>query len=139
MSSVGQYQRAARFDVPDSHYRFGEVKYHDDLKSSPDIQRDFTVSIPLSSNLWGEMLKLGFHKRSCYKYENEWRAALYQDFRPDSGVHIAFGLEQLISAVYVSPRAEEFFLEAVSSIMDKFLLRKPLERSALLEPPQKAR
>jgi hypothetical protein len=54
------------------------------------------------------------------------------------GVQLAFDLEQLISAVYIGPRAEDFFRDAVSSIMDKFLLRKPLERSALLSLPVRA-
>jgi hypothetical protein len=139
-SSVGQYQRAAKFNFGPEQYRFGRVEYHDDIESCEDIRRDFrTGSTPMSSNLWDSVLRLGFHKRVCYKYENEWRAALYQDFRPGvSGVHIAFDLEQLISGVYVGPQAEEFFFDAVSSIMDKFLLRKPLERSALLNPPAAA-
>ena len=136
-SSVGQYQRAARFEVPSSQYLLGRVEYHSDLESSADIRRDFSRgSIPMGSGLWNHVLTLGFHKRSCYGYENEWRAALYQDSRPEvPGVHIAFDLEQLISGVYVAPRAEEFFFDAVSSIMDKFLLLKPLKRSALLIPP----
>jgi hypothetical protein len=138
-SSIGQYQRAARFEILSSQYAFGKVKYHDDLEASPDIQRNFSDEIPLSSNLWNEVLKLGFHKRSCYEYENEWRAALYQDPRPDThGVLVDFDLQELITAVYVSPRAEEFFFDTVSSIMDKFPLRKTLNRSVLLSPPSRA-
>jgi len=138
-SSIGQYQRAARFDVRTDQYAFEKVKYHGDLESSAEIQRDFRSGpIPLGSGLWSEVLKLGFHKRSCYEYENEWRAALFQDHRPEiAGVHIVFDLEELISAVFVGPRAEDFFVDAVTSIMDKFLLEKPLERSVLLSSPQK--
>ena len=63
---------------------------------------------------------------------------MYQEYKPEiSGVRIPFDLEQLIGAVYVGPRAEDFFFDAVSSIMDKFLLRKPLERSVLLSPLKK--
>ena len=135
-SSVGQYQRAARFDVPSSQYAFGKVKYHSDLKSSPAIRRDFSRgSIPVGEDLWNEVLKLGFHKRSCYEYENEWRAAVYQDSQPENGFYTVFDLEQLISAIYVGPRAEKFFLDAVSSILDKFLLKKQLDRSDLLSRP----
>jgi hypothetical protein len=138
-SSVEQYKLAARFDVDPSHYIFGEVVYHPSLESAPDIQRDFRESTPMGRSLWSEVLKLGLHKRACYWYEHEWRAVLYQDHRPEiAGVHEAFDLEQLISAVYVGPRAEEFVVEAVSSIMDKFLLRKPLNRSLLLSSPPKA-
>ena len=82
------------------------------------------------------MLTLGLQKRSCYRHEDEWRAVIYQDFRPEVwGVQIPADLEQMISAVYVAPRAEEFFVEVMSSVMDKFDLRKPLVQSALLAPP----
>ena len=112
-SSVEQYKTAARFEVDPSHYIFGEVVYHPSLESSPDIQRDFRESTPMPGRgLWSEILKLG--------------------------VHETFDLEQLISAVYVGPRAEGFVVEAVSSIMEKFLLKKPLMPSLLLSSPLKA-
>jgi hypothetical protein len=138
-SSVGQHRRAAKFTQRADQYAFRRVKYHHDLASSPEIQRDFKSGpIPVGSGLWPEVLNLGFHKRSCYWYEKEWRAALYQEGRPDQpeirGVAIAFDLEQLISAVYLGPRAEDFFCDAVWSIMDKFLPGKLLERSTLLSP-----
>jgi hypothetical protein len=139
-SSVDRYARAAKFDVPSSHYRLGKVKYHDNLESSSDTRRDFSDGwIPMRApSLWNEVLKLGFHKRSCYLFENEWRAALYQDQRPEvAGIDEVFDLDQLISAVYVGPRARPFFFDVVSSIMDKFLLQKPLERSVLLTGPRK--
>jgi len=118
---------------PDAHR---PVKYNYDIESSAEIQRDFTRGpIPVGSGRWPEILKLGFNKRSCCTYENEWRAALYQDPRPEiKGILIPFDLEQLISAVYLGPRTEDFFCAVVSSIMDKFLPGKLLERSALLSP-----
>jgi hypothetical protein len=138
-SSVERYQRAAKFEVDSSQYTFGRVTYHDRLELAADIQRDFRTSIPMpGSGLWSEVLKLGLHKRSCFWYEHEWRAVMYQDFRPEiRGVHEAFDIEQLISEVYVGPRAEEFVVEVVASIMDKFLLRKPLKRSDLLTSPRR--
>jgi hypothetical protein len=138
-SSVGRFHRSAMFDVDSSHYDFGKVTYHDELESALAIQRDLRGPIPVPGpKLRGEILKLGFHKRCCFRYENEWRAALYQDHRPDiGGINQRFDLEQLISAVYVGPRAEDFFFDVVSSIMDKFLLGKPLERSLLLSSPKK--
>jgi hypothetical protein len=137
-SSVEQYRHAARFEVDSTHYSFGEVTYHEALESARDIQGDFRVNIPLpGAGLRSEVLKLGLHKRSCYGYEREWRAVLYQDCRPGiAGVAEAFDLEQLIGAVYVGPRAQTFIVEAVASIMERFLLRKPLERSALLTSPR---
>jgi hypothetical protein len=138
-SSVGQYRQAARFNLPLEHYDFGAVMYHDDIASAPEIVRDFrNGAIPVPGPaLWRQMIDLAFHKRGCYEYEKEWRAALYQDLRPEiSGIDIEFDLKQLISAVYVGPRAEEFFYDAVASVMDKFQLQKPLERSALLRVPE---
>lgn len=139
-SSVGQYRAALTSELIRRQCLFGKVKYHDGLAASSEIRRDFSDgAIPMGSNLWGQVLTLGLHKRSCYEYENEWRAALYQDFRPNvPGVQIPVDLEQLISKVYVGPKAEDFFVKVVSSIMDKFDLRKPVERSALLTPPAKA-
>jgi len=134
-SSVGRYRRAAKLEVNSSQYAFGKVKYHDDLDSSPEIQRDFRSHIPVGSGLWSDVLQLGLHKRSCYKHENEWRAALYQDPRPEiEGIPVIFDLDQLI--VYVGPRAEAYLGDVVASIMDKFSLRKPLERSILLKSPR---
>ncbi|MBZ5725235.1 MAG: DUF2971 domain-containing protein [Acidobacteriia bacterium] len=139
-SSVGQYQLSLKLEPLLRHqFMFGKVKYHDDLSASSEIRRDFSDgAIPMGSNFLGQVLTLGLHKRSCYKHENEWRAALYQDLRPEvPGVQIPVDLEQLISAVYIGPRSEDFFIEVVSSIMDKFELRKPVERSPLLVPPAK--
>ena len=136
-SSIGQFQRAARFNVRPEQYACRKVEYHDDVESSPATKRDFTRgAIPLSSNLWHEVLELSFHKRCAYRYEEEWRASVYQDARPDiAGIHVAFDLDQLIGTVYVGPRAEDFLIEAVKTIMDRFSLRRPLERSTLLIAP----
>jgi hypothetical protein len=130
-SSVEQYQRAAKFAVDASGYALGDVTYHHSLESEPGVHRDFSSgSIPLQGpSLRREVLKLGFHKRSCYSYEKEWRAVIYQDSRAEiAGISEAVDLEELISAVYIGPRAEEFLFDAASSLMDKFLLRKPLIR-----------
>lgn len=137
-STVGQYQRALKSEpLLLRQLLFGRVKYHDDLSASPEIRRDLSDgTIPMGTNFNKQVLTLGLQKRSCYKHEDEWRAALYQELRPGvPGVEIPFDLEQLISGVYVGPRAEDFFLDVVSSIMDKFALRKPVQRSALLSPP----
>jgi len=138
-SSVERYMRAARFEVDSSHCIFGKVAYHSVIEAAPDIQRQFRASVPLPGpSLREVVLPLGLHKRSCYGYENEWRAVLYQDARPDIvGVHEKFALDELITAVYVGPRAEGFVVDAVSSVMEKFQLQKPLNRSLLLSSPRK--
>ena len=140
-STVEQFQKAERRQMDSSHYAFGQVTYHDDLETASQVDFDFRENIPLpGAGLRREVLKLGLHKRACYSYEQEWRAVLYQDPRADiAGVDEAFDLDQLIDAVYVGPRAPEFIVEVVSSIMDKYLLQKPLEKSALLSTPLIAR
>jgi hypothetical protein len=76
------------------------------------------------------------HKRSCFEFEKEWRAALYQDLRPGVlGCSIQCSLDDLISAVYVGPRATDFFAQIVGAVMEKFALHKPLHKSELLESP----
>lgn len=139
-SSIGQYRRAARFNVLESHYAFGCVKYHDDLASCPDAMLDLRQGeVPLSSGLWAKILDVAFLKRACFDYEREWRSALYQDYRSEeiAGCNIDFDLDELISAVYVGPRAEPFEVATVKAIMDRFQLRKPLNCSVLLSPPSK--
>jgi hypothetical protein len=86
--------------------------------------------------LWKKILEVAFHKRACYEYEKEWRAAVHQHLQPEVfGIDAEFDLDKLVTAVYVGPRSEPFFLDVVSSIMNKFGLRKPLERSDLLTAP----
>jgi hypothetical protein len=135
-SSEGKYQQAAQFEVDESYYDFGPVTYHDDLESALAVYRDFSAGwIPVmgSTSLRREVLKLGFNKRSCYRYENEWQAVVYQEPRPEiTGIREAFDLNQLISAVVVGPRAEAFVVDAAASLMEKFGLIKPLEKSGLL-------
>lgn len=136
-SSVGQYKGAVRI-APGSCHEFGCVTYHDDLESAPEIHRDFRQKIPApGQGLGHEILKLAFHKRSCYAYEQEWRAALFLGPRPEiAGIPAEFDLEELISEVYVGPRAQGFLFDTVTAVMDKFLLQKPLKRSELLSPPK---
>ena len=139
-SSVGQYRRAVRLSVKASQFATDKVQYQADLTESSDVQFDFRHgSVPVPGfGVWECILKLAFNKRICFEYEKEWRGALYQDNRQEPGCNIEFDLDELISAVYIGPRAEEFFFDVVSSVMEKFQLRKPLEKSALLQlPPRK--
>lgn len=139
-SSINQYLRAAKFgDDLAGQYHGGPVTYHNDLQSAAAVQPDFSSVIPTKGpSLWKQVLELGFHKRSAYSYEREWRAAVYQDLRPEAvpGIYIGFDLNELISAVHVGPKAEPFLVEVVESIMEKYEMRKPLERSTLLIPPK---
>lgn len=135
-SSVGQYKQSAHFKLSSEQYAFGKVKYHQ-LESSADTVRDFSNGpIPMpGSSMWKKVIPLGFHKRTCYEHENEWRAVLYQDPREEKGFFIQVDLEQLIKEIYVGPYAEKFILEVVRSIMSKYDLKKPVKHSDLLKKP----
>jgi hypothetical protein len=107
---------------------------------NPALQFDFRQeSIPVPGfSMWAAILKLAFHKRVCFKYEDEWRGALYQDPRPDCpGCNIPVDVQDLIEAVLVGPRATPLFLGVIESVMQKFGLQKPLAKSDLLEGPQR--
>lgn len=139
-SSIGQYRRAAKFNVREEQYTFDMVKYDIDPGLNPALKFDFGEGpVPAPGlGVWERLLRIAFHKRKCYEYEREWRAALYQDARPGcSGCNIEFDLNELISAVYLGPRADDFLLAVVDSVMQKFELTRPLERSGLLQPPER--
>ena len=139
-SSVGQCCRAAKFNVRREQYAFDKVTYEVDPRLNPAVKFDFGEgAIPVPGlGVWERLLTVAFHKRKCYEYEREWRAALYQDLRPECpGCNIEFDLNELISAVYTGPRAEDFLFDVVGTVMEKFGLTKPLERSGLLQPPER--
>lgn len=132
-SSIARFKRALKKDVRDEQYLFGAVQYHDDLASAPEVVRDFrTGHIPLSAALWGVVLELGLHKQACYAYENEWRALLYQPPLTEPGLNVGVDVNELIVAVHVGPRAAGYVKDAVEAIMEKFLVAKLCEQSALL-------
>ena len=139
-SSFEHYRKAARFEVDSSYYAFGKVSYHADLEEASEIRADFraSVSTPGSERERHKALMLGFHKRSCYHYEDEWRAVIWQEYRREiSGVTESFDLDRLIDEVWVGHRDEGFMFEVVKSIMERFSLRKPLRPSALLRSPER--
>lgn len=132
-STVGQYKKAIGKDPRSEQRRYGCVRYVESLESCPDQKFDFTCSaVPASGNLWQLLLKLSFTKRSAYEHEREWRAAVYQDRRPDPGVHMPTDLDALITSVVVGPRADSVALDAVAAVMKMYSLEKPLQRSKVL-------
>jgi hypothetical protein len=140
-SSIGQYRKAAKFNVRPEQYAFGCVEYDGDLLSNAALQKDFRQGpVPAPGpGVWEKLLPVAFHKRTCFEHEREWRGALYQDKRPEVGCNIDFDLNELIREVFVGPRADGFFFDVVASVMEKFQLTKPLEKSGLLQPPQRSR
>jgi len=105
-SSVGQYHRAAKFNVREELYAFDMVKYAIDPGSNPELKFDFGEgSVPAPGlGVWKKLLRIAFHKRKCYEYEREWRAALFREVCPEcSGCNIEFDLNELISGLPWSP------------------------------------
>lgn len=114
----------------------GPVAYHADLNAAPDVQYDFRVgTIPASGHLWQIALRLAFNKRQAYDHEREWRAAIYQDPRAESGIDIAADLETLIGEVVAGPRANEVTQLAIKAVMEMAHVLKPLRLSEILKPP----
>jgi hypothetical protein len=136
-SSIGQYRRAAKFDVREEQYAFGTVKYDVNPLGKPPLTFDFREgSIPApGTGVWERLLSVAFHKRPCFEYEREWRAALFQEGRPEPGCNIEFDLNELISAVYVGPRSDNLLFDVVGSVLEKYEMNKPLDRSGLLRSP----
>ena len=136
-SSVGRYRQSAKFVPPRSQYALDCVKYDRDITSSSDTQLDCrlgTILVP-GPDLWTKTLKVAFHKRACYRHEQEWRAALYLDTQPEDGIALEFDLDQLIDAVYVGPRSKPFLRDVVDWIMHRSGLSTRSKPSLLLCPP----
>jgi hypothetical protein len=136
-SSVGKYINAAKLPVPTTQFAFDRVDYSSDLNNVPALLVDFNKeALPVGAGLRKLALRLAFYKRRCFKHEEEWRGALYQDLKPECrGINIYFKLDELITEVVVGPRAEGHFLEVVESVMEKYGLNKPLAQSDLLQFP----
>lgn len=117
------------------------VKYHDyDQKSYHDL---------IKENLWSEgamgstIMPLIF-KRKSFEYENELRA-IYIDLPMEldnekaqlrnlgNGKSININIETLIEKIYISPKADSWFKDLVSSVTYKYGLIKPIEKSELYE------
>ena len=135
-STVGRFKDALARTIRKEQYTFGPVSYEPDLKYWRQMTHDFRKgSIPQSGNLWQLVLSRGFNKRSAY--ENEWRAAVFQEqlLPAETGVELATDLDILIEGVLLGPRAEGLMKDAVQAVMDGFRIAKPLTRSTLLDRP----
>jgi len=124
-------------DESDRTIWIGKVKYI-------DYEND---EIPVDNSL-----KVYFYKRKSFEYENELRAIaqppnpeldypyhkteefeqiLQKQGRLTQGIYINVNLRTLIEAIYVSPKAEEWFYELVKSISKKYGLDKEVIQSSL--------
>jgi hypothetical protein len=93
--------------------------------------------VPQSGNLWKLALSKAYNKRTAYNFENEWRAAIFQEqLRPEiAGFEVPTKLDELVEAVFVGPRAGGVVLAAVNEVVTRSGLSKPVTRSTLLDRP----
>jgi hypothetical protein len=116
----------------------GPVEYHGRLEEASRLQHDFRAGgIPLGDELIRQIVQLGFHKRHCFRGENEWRAVVYQDEASGSGVAGNVNLDRLVESVCVSPRAPSYFLDAVRAAVERFSLGKRVWQSELSKQPNR--
>ena len=85
-----------------------------------------------------------FFKRKSFEHEREVRAVILdlddeniQNFSPryDVGNYYEVDISILIHEVVVAPYAQDWFLELVQSVADRYKLKAPVVKSRLAEPP----
>jgi hypothetical protein len=92
----------------------------------------------------GTMERPFFFKRKSFEHEREVRAVILdlddeniQNFSPryDVGNYYEVDISILIHEVVVAPYAQDWFLELVQSVADRYKLKAPVVKSRLAEPP----
>jgi len=126
--------------VREDQYAFKKVTYDADPRLNPALRFERRSSPHLASACGRGFYRWPFTSVTVMSTSGSGRAALYQDLCPEcTGCTIEFDLNELISAVYIGLRADEFLFGVVDLEMEKFELTKPLERSALLQPPERTK
>lgn len=85
------------------------------------------VSLEYLSNLY-------LHKRHSFDHEREVRAITYMKEGSTAawlGQYYAVDVEMLIEQVVVAPHADEWFVELVQAMAEKYMLQAPVKQSAL--------
>jgi hypothetical protein len=138
-STVGRFKNALTREVRAEQYAFGSVKYHGDLSKAFEIRHDFTRgSVPASASLWKLALNVGFHKRSFYEDEKEWRTSIFQDRRGASvpGLLLPTDLQIVIKSVHIGPRADGPTVDAVMYLLKCTGLAGVVDVSRILQRPR---
>lgn len=75
-------------------------------------------------------------KRKSFEHEKEVRA-IYKDFNADNefGIPLKVNIRTLINKLYVSPTAQDWFVNVVKDTMGKFELKKKINRSSMIIEP----
>jgi hypothetical protein len=113
----------------------------EDLYIGKVIYADYDKEIiPEGNTMWPFV-----HKRKSFEHERELRAliqrppivngAIKWDVPSPHGMYVQVKLDTLIEKVYISPMAEKWFDELVSSVNEKYGVEKELSSSKLSERP----
>ena len=121
--------------VPQEDFDCGTVTYVRQADFNKTMLRDFRGPVPAGRRMIAEVLRVGFFKRDLYSLENEWRAIIYQDPRPERGLDVKVDLNALIEEIVVAPRAPDFLMEALKILLKGFQVNAPIRRSDLLRQP----
>ena len=105
------------------------------LKKDPSISIGRVNYIDYDSRFAG-INESFWYKRKSFEHEKEIRA-VYKDFREESeyGKPIEINVNTLIQKIYVSPTAQEWFVDVVKETLDKYGLKKKINKSSMLIEP----
>jgi hypothetical protein len=75
-------------------------------------------------------------KRKSFEHEKEVRA-IYKDFKVDSefGLPMNVNVKTLINKLYVSPTAQDWFVDVLKDTLEKYELKKKIHRSSMIVEP----
>ena len=75
-------------------------------------------------------------KRKSFEHEKEVRA-IYKDFKAENeyGIPMKVNVGTLIHTMYLSPTAQDWFVKVVKDTMEKFELKKRINRSSMIIEP----
>lgn len=155
---INKYESAAMWDLYlDSVYGVAIKTQLDKVTKAFEITKDIDISIVKMSYLDFDEISLeelilndkkynpASFKRNSFSYENELRL-VYVDNNivkpidikeePPAFLKVKVNISALIEKIYVSPKAPAWFGNLLASIIDKYNLNIPLEKSTLYERPE---
>jgi hypothetical protein len=129
LSTVGRLKKS--FESSENQIYIFEIKYIDyNSEAFPSDAISFSFA-PF------------VHKRKEYESEKELRALIFfpatqeniQRFDNLNGMEVNVNLHTLIEKIYSSPGSDQWFLDLLDKIMNRYKLQKKIEKSILSEKP----
>jgi hypothetical protein len=124
-TTIGRLRDSLAADDNNEKVYVGEVRY---------INYE-TDQMPEGNALWPFV-----HKRKSFEHEQELRVVVVhqnQDLQASSppGVRVRVDLRQLLERIHVAPESPDWFREVVYTSLERFEVRRDVERSALDATP----